>query len=114
MGKGPISLMWQMLVEPTPPSLLSHFTDDRTEAQVNKVGRISKKIMGKWAGKLSGLGRPRAASLGDLAPRGVSPASVQVAGDENEGTSVTPPPAAPRSLCFSAQCPVEWGRGPET
>lgn len=69
--KGLISLMWQMLVEPTPPNLLSHFTDDRTEAQMNKVGKISKKIIEKWVGKFSGLGSsPGSIAWGDLAPQG--------------------------------------------
>lgn len=54
--------------------------------------------------------------------RGVSlQPSVQVAGDKDEGTVTgesSRPNAAPaadiNSLCFSARCPVEWDRGPET
>lgn len=63
---------WQMLVEPTLPVLLTHFIDDRTEAQRNKAVKISKKVLEKRIVKCSELG-PSPGNTALQGTQGVSP-----------------------------------------
>lgn len=104
--------------------MLSHFVDDRTEAQRNRVVKISKKILEKKIVTFSRLGSsPSSTALQEIQQhRDVPPQPiVQVAGNKDEGAVTGESPRANAahaadmsSLCFSARCPVEWDRGPET